>query len=80
MGFGEARAACRQETDPARHPHPDMRVLPIIGTRIGTISADRQEGDIRDPGWPAVARTANSEPKAARNTTGGALANIKLRK
>jgi hypothetical protein len=44
---------------------------------IGTISTDRQEGDIRESGCPAV-RTANSEPKPARKTTRRALANIKF--
>jgi hypothetical protein len=68
------------KTDAARYPHPDAHVLLIIGVRFGTISAGRQEGDIRDSGCPAAVRTANSEPKAARKTTGGALAITNLRR
>ena len=51
------------KTDAPRHPHPDARVLPIIGGRFETNSTVRREGDIRDSGCPAAVRIANFRRK-----------------
>jgi|SRR5271166_3930948 len=82
MPYGVRRGPCTSppKTDAARYPHPEARVLPIIEGRIGTISTDRREGDIRDSSCPAAVGRDHLRAKHARNTSGGALANIYFRK
>jgi hypothetical protein len=75
LEFDAARVIRRRTPDAARYARRWDRVLSIVGEgEIWAICTDRQQGDIRDSGRPAAARTDKFRAKPVRKTTSGALA------